>query len=226
MQTYFAGFGIGDALRIVAVLQQRKGPQHVAVESEPYRGAVEVFEALDPLFNITHEPIPRGAWDASILEDRADLQCPEALHYTSRVASGPLGLHQLTFRKTRLERILSEFLDSRGYVVIQAATTFNKPRVFAAVDAYRLRKVMIGSTEDAGPPVHGAIDLRGQLTLRESFEVVRRATAVVGVESWAPILGALWGKPVVHQISRRASRDLLPNWSILFPTMGFRIEDQ
>lgn len=219
---YVAGHGLGDAIRIAAVMKQR-GVTRITVEAPS--PACELFESIRWIEEI--QTIPLHAADQEAVEYWESVACPEALHKTGRrpsdVIRTPLTLEWQDFHEGNVP---GDFVGS--FVAVQPASTLYKHRVLAPF-VIEANVVLLGTALERGlvewprPKEYVLIDARGHTSVGDAVFTVALADAVYGVESWAAILGGCLGIPVVHFINERADRDLKPHWMELFPTMGFRV---
>jgi hypothetical protein len=220
MTEFIANRGVGDACRQAAVLWRDYGrfgkPVRVLVESEPTDDAAQVYENLSFIEHV--ERIPFGAWWDAPLEYRVAMGCPEALV----AANVPWTRGCLTL-PTELLRYPVGAMGCPGIVVQPRTSTFKQRSLQARDFSAHGDVCVIGSAADRDWTCSGNVsDYRGTLSIAGAMDLIARTQAVIGVESWAVILGALFSKPVVQEVSARAFRDLVPLWSKMFPTMGFR----
>lgn len=245
--------GIGDALRAAAVLwrtRANKPSVEILVERSPGGGAEDVFRMLSFVKGVTS--VPRGRYLDTRPGYRQALADPEACVGLWHDSDVWLRFKQ-QFGQLRLPddafdgKYPGEWLGSAcwetgpgfaggSYTVVQPATSdFKERRLSFALPAGHTY-VLLGSEADrsvevrmdAGADVDDAffLDLRGQTTVRQALSWIYCANAVIGVESWVAIAGALFGIPVVQEIDERAYAQLAPTWQVLFPTMGFRVIDR
>lgn len=214
--TWLANDGIGDAFRQAAVLRQHYGANPVNIECESELAA-EAWRTIRYIEKVT--VVEKGRWLARSVEYRASMGCPEALAELGRLWDmGPLRLSPRDFRVPVVEA---------HPLVVQYQTTSHKRRFFDVAN-YPLSypRTLVGTEAQAGS-FSDLQDLRQEpLEIAVGAVVSPGCEQVVGVESWACLLGALLGKRVVMEISYRAAKVLAPNWQRMFPTMTFRLTTQ
>lgn len=94
------------------------------------------------------------------------------------------------------------------YVVVQPATSEYKTRSMEPYDDMTMPVVLVGALAD----VLGArkwpgecLDLRGQTSIAQTMWLVAQSYATIGVESWVPLLGALFEKPSTMYVADLAN---------------------
>lgn len=225
MRQVTIGVGMGDAIRAAAVLRaQDTSPLVVRCEWSPNSGAYDVMRNFTFVRLATTAPM--GVYAALSAEERLALQDPAEYIEQQRLparALVPLHPDLLRTRPQDCTPCVS------SYTVVQPHTrqwrelslpVEQVPWGAVAGDTI----VLLGSVRDATLPFatglyRRVVDLRGKLTVAQAMAVVAGARLVVGVDSWAVILGGLLGKPC-WQFMHPAVYPLLgPVHSILFPTI-------
>jgi hypothetical protein len=211
---YYSGCGIGDAVRIAAELWARHGNTGctLAVQTVPYDGAAQLFENLDFISVIR---TVHGVTDGVNFSANP---CPE-----ERLSQGLEPVTRLHLPSETFKVPCPDVALPPHFIAVQTETGFNKRRVLR-YRAFDLPVVLLGWERSVVWPE--ALDLRGRFSIAQNMAILNKATAVVGVESWMPLLGAVLGKLVWQELSENTARTVMQHWQKQYPTMAFQVNPE